>query len=989
LHLYPVKIVILLAFTLSLIPIVLSANYADIPTIAITGNIESILQVICIIFLSFVLKKASEKSLTLFWRYFLLALIFAFVSNMSSSIFTQYSDSLMNSFATLFIYFFIILAVETSPHLNDIPLGKYINGRIPAIFFTLACFSYFILLPAELVQNENQKLQANLLFHAIIISLVISRLFISLVNSKGIFWCKTYLALLIAATILLADKLMLINNNQSAFLSLVSYPFLLLAASCSIKASSKPHFAAKAQLPELYVLVLMVTLVTVHFYGNETHAFYLTDSNLQTLIVSLWLVIGSGLIAMIVYNRLNETRQLEQKLKTEQKQKHVQYKQNQSLKAFISNNEDKAIVHVSNNAILTTSTTGKILSANPAAVQMFQCLEQELVNLNVSQLFAPQDEMHYFFDFKSNVFSLQRKEQGISVECTSLRTDGTEFPAQAELQWANREDAPLVVITFINLSARKLAEAQTLELKDKFIANISHEFRTPLTIINGVIDKYIRETDDKNEVEDLTTAKRNGLRLVRMVEQLLELSRLSDNPQLVLNTFRLKTLLMMPIDSFSQLASQSQLTFKSDIPDDLWLECDPQAFEKIIFNLLANAIKYTPNGGNIEIVAYQEQDSVILDIIDSGIGISKSNQEKIFERFQRADDNNNQAIFGVGIGLSLVNELVKAHGWRINVISEQNHGSKFSLTMPLATAKETEKELPYSLSENEVASLLTESKKTVVTPRQESQQVVLVIEDNLDMQSHIKQVIEQQHHCILASSGEQGLQLAQEYMPDLIVCDLMLTGIDGFEVLTQLKDSELTAHIPVILLTARSDLESRLKGLNLHADEYLSKPFNHHELLTRIKNLIDNRIQLQQRYWDQFESSQKEKRLSDSHENLVKLTEPESSSISLDEQFLNKLEALIAKHYTEPDLDISTLASALAMSDRQLQRKLKVMLNITPNNFIKEFRLKKAKELLKNGGQIGRVALDVGFSSQTYFGRCFKEVYQCTPKQFQQAEKSD
>ena len=174
-------------------------------------------------------------------------------------------------------------------------------------------------------------------------------------------------------------------------------------------------------------------------------------------------------------------------------------------------------------------------------------------------------------------------------------------------------------------------------------------------------------------------------------------------------------------------------------------------------------------------------------------------------------------MFGVGIGLSLVNELVKAHNWQISVVSDYGKGSKFSLTIPCATPIKQEMSAPVSISQTEVAALLVESSTPINNTRKHSQKVVLVIEDNLDMQSHIKQVIEQQHHTLLAGSGELGLTLAQEYIPDVIVCDIMLTGIDGFAVLKQLKSHELTSHIPVILLTARSDLDSRLLGLNLQA----------------------------------------------------------------------------------------------------------------------------------------------------------------------------
>ena len=595
--------------------------------------------------------------------------------------------------------------------------------------------------------------------------------------------------------------------------------------------------------------------------------------------------------------------------------------------------------------------------------------------------------MHYFFDFKSNVYTLQRKDVGISIECMATRKDGTQFPVQAELQWAEREDQPLVVITFINLTARKLAEQQALDLKDKFIANISHEFRTPLTIINGILDRYLVKAQTEEESKELKTAKRNGLRLVRMVEQLLELSRLSDNPQLTMATYRLQTLMSMPADSFSRLATQNNLTLTCEIPDDIWLDCDAQAFEKIIFNLIANAIKYTPAGGSIQVIAHSDNDNFTLDIIDTGIGIDSASQSKIFERFQRADDEKNQGVFGVGIGLSLVSELVKAHHWQINVVSEYNKGSKFSLIIPCALAITEEKITPTSISQTEVSSLLIEPQNPSNDLRNHSQKVVLVIEDNLDMQSHIKQVIEQHHHSLLAGSGELGLTLAQEYIPDVIICDIMLTGIDGFEVLKQLKSHELTSHIPVILLTARSDLDSRLHGLHLQADEYLSKPFNHQELLTRIGNLINNREKLQQRYLNDLNKDLQENRKNTSFDNLAELTHASGDEVTLDNKFLEKLEAVTAEFYTDTELDIIQLAGKMAMSERQLQRKIKALIGITPNNFIKEFRLKKAQVLLQSGAQIGRIALDVGFSSQTYFGRCFKEMFSCTPKQYQQQQK--
>jgi PAS domain S-box-containing protein len=845
------------------------------------------------------------------------------------------------------------------------------------------------------------------LFHLLIIALIFTRLVVTSYQCPGKFWCRVYSLLAIAAAAMLINNSVIyfsyfdifdylgtqysatLPSYFSSLFTLLPYTALILAANNSLASSITPAQTKTTSMPELYLVLLTGTFLLLHLAGNELNLHYKISSYLQSLLVIIWLVIAFSLLIIIVYRKNTQSIRNQQQINFYESAQKELVKLNLLLTNSMINSEDKAIVNVSSNAILTTTVDGEVLSANPAAVQMFQCIEREIVGTKVNVFFASDDEMHYFFDFKSNIFTLQRKEIGISRECTATRKDGTQFPVQAELQWADRDEKPLVVITFINLTARKLAEQQALDLKDKFIANISHEFRTPLTIINGILDRYLIKQHTDEEGEELQTAKRNGLRLVRMVEQLLELSRLSDNPKLALSTYRLQTLMAMPADSFSRLAEQNNLSLSCDIPDNIWLECDAQAFEKIIFNLIANAIKYTPAGGDIKVVVHSENDKFTLDIIDTGIGIDSASQAKIFERFQRADDEKNQGVFGVGIGLSLVNELVKAHQWQINVFSEYNKGSKFSVTIPCAHAIAEEKSTPTSISQAEVSSLLVEQHKSHQESKPAHQKVILVIEDNLDMQTHIKQVIEQQHHCLLADSGEQGLILAQEYIPDLIVCDIMLTGIDGFAVLKQLKSHEMTSHIPVILLTARSDLDSRLYGLNLQADEYLSKPFNHQELLTRIGNLIAGRAQLQKNYFENFKKDLQKTRKDNSFNNVTDLTQVDSEELTLDSKFLEKLEMMTAKVYMDTDLDIIQLATEMAMSERQLQRKIKVLLGITPNNYIKEFRLKKAKALLQNGSQIGRIALDVGFSSQTYFGRCFKEHYACTPKQYQQKLQQD
>ena len=987
-----------MSVVLTLLPYFLINNMVDLSADWLAQGPLLILQILSVGFIINSYIRINTRELKLFWQFITLALLSALVSNLLFSFKIISNDILIRDFFTLCCYFFILLAIEATPHNNETKTNKNVSSRVAAIFFTLICFSYFVLLPIEFSNEIDDKNASSELFHLLISALILVRLTTNYFQCKSIFWRKIYLALTIAATAMLIENSLTYFNNWfdlslpdylSTLLILMPYCALIIGANNSVTADEPPTEVASASIPETYLIVLIMSSIFLHLAGIEFNLHYNINSPLQSLLIATWLAIALTLLTIIIYrkNRLEYKKQ--QQIKHQNIAQQELVKLNQVLTSAMLNSEDKAIVNASSNAILTTTIEGKVLSANPAAVQLFQCLEREIISTNVSEFFATDDQMHYFFDFKSNVYTLQRKEAGISIECTATRKDGTQFPVQAELQWAEREEQPLVVITFINLTARKHAEQQALDLKDKFIANISHEFRTPLTIINGILDRYLIKAQTEDEGKELKTAKRNGLRLVRMVEQLLELSRLSDNPQLTMSTYRLHTLMSMPADSFSRLATQNNLTLTCEIPNHLWLDCDAQAFEKIIFNLIANAIKYTPAGGSIQVIAHSNSDNFTLDIIDTGIGIDTASQSKIFERFQRADDEQNKGVFGVGIGLSLVNELVKAHHWQIDVFSEYGKGSKFSLTIPCATAISDERLTPTSISQTEVSSLLIEPNNSNKDLRNHSQKVVLIIEDNVDMQSHIKQVIEQQHHSLLAGSGELGLTLAQEYIPDVIVCDIMLTGIDGFAVLKQLKSHELTSHIPVVLLTARSDLDSRLHGLNLQADEYLSKPFNHQELLTRIDNLIINRDKLQKNYLQNYNKDIQKSRKANSFENVAELAHSSDEDVTLDNKFLEKLEVITAEVYTDTDLDIIQLSAKMAMSERQLQRKIKALIGITPNNYIKEFRLKKAKVLLQNGSQIGRIALDVGFSSQTYFGRCFKEMFNCTPKQYQQQQQKE
>lgn len=940
-----------------------------------------------------------SKSEKMFWQFCLLAMLSSLLLTfIPTESFSPKNQLLVTDYLYLVFYLFALIAIEINPNLGLVPASKIAIGLLPRSIFIVVSFSYFIILPANFSQSAYLTYLPSHYFYLLVDCLLLAQLVYSLKYALNQYWRWVYACFTLAITSLsISHGLGLYKRLDAAPAEILTWQYLLIVmsliwilAGCLL---SKEHYQRKIKNKKstafpFYNLVFFIALPLIHLIAIDIKPSFIVDNIGQSILVILVTIAAFCWLYSAIKSQQNTQIKTHKQLNQQQEINQHLISEISRLSDEITYSEEKAIVGSSNNAILTCNTSGKILSANPAAVQLFQRLEDELLQSHADTLFSPDDEIKLFFNFQSNLHTLQRNSQGISKECIALRSDQHQFPANAAFQWAERAEQPLVVLTFIDLTSRKLAEQKNLESKDNFIANISHELRTPLTIINGIIDHQLEGSQNQNEVTELTTAKRNGLRLVRMVEQLLELSRLADTPPLEKLAYSLKPLMQMPLQSFSRLAKQSGLEFEFDICDDTYIECDAQSFEKILFNLLANAIKYTPKGGSVKVSVYSENNEVFINIIDTGIGINANLHDKIFQRFHRADEVMNKSTFGVGIGLSLVNELVKAHGWRLNLISEEGAGSRFTLVIPTSQQKSAQTEIPHSFSEQEVGSLIVQQPKEQITKNKSSQQVVLVIEDNADMQTHIKRVIEQQHHCILADSGESGIELALSTIPDIIVCDLMLPGIDGFATLSALKEHELTNHIPVVMLTARGDLDSRISGFELKADEYLSKPFNQQELLVRINSLIENRKQLKTIHQAHAKKDLQNNNKKDTLETAIELSAEADICETQTDKFLIKLAEVTSQLYTNMDLDIHLLAKELAVSERQLQRKLKTLLDISPNNYIKEFRLEKAKERLLNGEQIGQVALAVGFTSQTYFGRCFKESFDCTPKQYQK-QKSE
>ena len=527
-----------------------------------------------------------------------------------------------------------------------------------------------------------------------------------------------------------------------------------------------------------------------------------------------------------------------------------------------------------------------------------------------------------------------------------------------------------------------------LSQKNAEFANISHEFRTPLTLILGPATQLLEENITRRQKKKLKIIQRNGYRILRMVDQLLNMEtfRVKSDSQKSLIAFG--KIIENLGEAFASLALEKKITFVVKNIQQAYFEVTPSAFEKILLNLLSNAFKYTPTGGTITLESYRIESNYIVKVSDTGIGISKHMHEKIFERFSRVLDENSEQVTGAGIGLSLVKSLVESHGGSIFLESELGKGSCFTITLPIIneiTEIEVKENTNDEIVKMELMSLSTQtaSNDRLALDTRElggDKPSVLVIEDNMDLYNYILESIRSDYNVLAAPNGTVGVELAIKHVPDLIVSDIMMPKMDGFEVTNALRENEITNHIPIILLTARGDRESRLRGWQEKADEYLTKPFDIDELKVRLDNLLNIRNILKKRYG---ESAFIENQSVLSAENESLDIDKNKSKQQLD--FMQRLNDVIEPLYEETSTSVSQIAAGLAMSDRQFSRKLRSTLDMTPAEYLRRFRLEKARALLDEGKSANFTALEVGFSTHSYFGKCFKAQFGQSPSEYQKS----
>jgi signal transduction histidine kinase/DNA-binding response OmpR family regulator len=512
------------------------------------------------------------------------------------------------------------------------------------------------------------------------------------------------------------------------------------------------------------------------------------------------------------------------------------------------------------------------------------------------------------------------------------------------------------------------AKLQELDVfKSRLFANISHEFRTPLTLISGPIEKRLNQEElHEDDRTEFTMIQRNSNRLLNLVDQLLDLSKLeSGHLKLKVVQGNLSLFLKALASSFQHTANKKRIEYNIDIAEinNAWFDKD--VIEKTIVNLLSNAFKYTSEGGHITFSASILDNHAVFYIENDSQQFTKTQIDHIFNRFYQIDENAQ----GVGIGLSLVKELVTLSHGKISVENASSNSIAFRVSLPILKSQFQPDEIVEDIFEPSIK----ESKNYLVETDHETEQVIdedlpilLIVDDHEDIRNFIKSAFKNNYQVVEAMDGEIGVKKAIELIPDIIISDVMMPKLNGFQLAEKLKQDERTCHIPIILLTAKADDADRFIGLETGADDYMVKPFKIKGLETRVKNLITSREKLRERY---------------SQEIVLK---PKDIAVSnFDEQFLEKVQDVLDNKLVESSFNTEDFSKAVGLSRMQLHRKIKALTGLTASEFIRSQRLKLAAQLLKTSDiNVSQIGYTVGFNDHSYFAKCFKEAYKCTPTDY-------
>jgi signal transduction histidine kinase/DNA-binding response OmpR family regulator len=504
------------------------------------------------------------------------------------------------------------------------------------------------------------------------------------------------------------------------------------------------------------------------------------------------------------------------------------------------------------------------------------------------------------------------------------------------------------------------------DAKTRLYTNITHEFRTPLTVIHGLADS-VKNNEQNNLSGKMETIIKSGKNLLQLVDQMLDLNKM-ESGQMLVNKISANIIpflkYIFQLQEFYAEEKNISMVFNSK-SQSFELEFDPEKTAAIVSNLLSNAIKFTPEGGQISMKVYHADENICIEIKDNGIGIPQEKLETIFDRFYQVDGTNTRKEGGAGIGLAITREFVNLLNGSIEVKSSTSLGTIFTVKLPYIRGNKKSTAIEALEEETESWEDSSDPHELFHTTSNGHHRL-LIIEDNPDVIGYLKACYQNHFSIHVAKDGKEGYKLAIEEIPDIIISDIMMPEMDGFELCKKLKDDYRTSHIPIILLTAKADIPSRIEGLETGADAYIVKPFNQRELLVRMQKLLELRRKLFQRY---------------SNGNRLEFsTDP---LIQKEDQFFKKLNEIIQNNLGDELFNIQELCSEMGMSKSQLYRKFSALTTLSAAKYIRTLRMKRAKELLLNTSMnITEIGYEVGMKSVSVFSKVFKEEFGYSPTDF-------
>ena len=562
--------------------------------------------------------------------------------------------------------------------------------------------------------------------------------------------------------------------------------------------------------------------------------------------------------------------------------------------------------------------------------------------------------------------------------------------------------AVYILFTIYRLKHEVSVEQQMTNMKLRFFTDISHELRTPLTLISGPVEYVLSNKRLPADVrEQLQVVERNTNRMLHLINQILDFRKIQ-NKKMKMQVQRVDVVAFTRkvMENFDSVAEEHRIDFlfETEKPG-LYLWIDADKYEKIIFNLLSNAFKYTPNGKMIKVFIHEDKDTVSIGVQDQGIGIAENKKKSIFVRFENMVDRN---LFNpsTGIGLSLVKELVEMHKALISVDSKLGEGSCFKIDFQ--KGKEHYDDSVEFMQDDATVCLEVQRQQTeeTVSPQSETEReaqenedmatskgLMLLVEDNAELRIFLRSIFSPEYRIVEAADGMEGCDKALKLLPDIIISDVMMPEKDGIAMTRELRADMTTSHIPIVLLTAKSSIESKLEGLEYGADDYITKPFSATYLKARVKNLLVQRQKLQVLYRQDLMSAgmaipvsdeQTEKRLTDNSE-----TDKSPVMSPNDRKFMDRLVEFMEKNMDNGELIVDDFVHELAVSRSVFFKKLKTLTGLAPIEFIKEMRINRAVQLIETGEySMTQISYMVGINDPRYFSKCFKQKMGMTPTEY-------